>query len=138
MPDLIIVSGALANKYRNGGEACVRMSWVAGFQRLGFDVCFIEQIAPAACVDGDGQVTSFEHCVNRTYFRQTLRRFGLERHAALVYADGRGEPVCEGVAWSELLELASRATLLVNVSGHLTLEPLLARIRRKAYVDIDP
>src|SRR4029079_11339759 len=30
------------------------------------------------------------------------------------------------------------ADLLVNITGHLTLEPLFGRLRRKAYVDLDP
>ena len=30
------------------------------------------------------------------------------------------------------------AELLVNITGHLTLEPLLRRMRRKAYLDLDP
>jgi hypothetical protein len=43
-----------------------------------------------------------------------------------------------GLPWSDLLELAGAADLLVNLSGHLTLEPVLGRIRRKVYVDVDP
>jgi hypothetical protein len=34
--------------------------------------------------------------------------------------------------------LASDAELLINISGHLKWAPLLDRVRRKAYVDIDP
>jgi hypothetical protein len=45
---------------------------------------------------------------------------------------------CAGVSWPQLLELAESAELLVNLSGHLTLSPLLDRIRRKAYIDVDP
>jgi hypothetical protein len=37
-----------------------------------------------------------------------------------------------------LAEVAGEAALLVNISGHLDLESLLQRIRRKAYVDLDP
>jgi len=48
---VIVVSGALANKYRNGGGAWERLSWVTGLRRLGFDVYFIEQIAAESCVD---------------------------------------------------------------------------------------
>ena len=40
----IVVGGALANKARNGGEAWVRMSWVRGFQQLGLDVHFVEEL----------------------------------------------------------------------------------------------
>ena len=45
---------------------------------------------------------------------------------------------CAGIAWSRLLDVAESADLLVNLSGHLALAPLLERIGRKAYIDVDP
>ena len=39
----VVVSGALANKPCNGGEAWVRLSWLLGFRKLGFDVHFVEE-----------------------------------------------------------------------------------------------
>jgi hypothetical protein len=40
----VLVSGAIANKYLNGGEAWVRLSWALGLRKLGFRVYFVEQI----------------------------------------------------------------------------------------------
>ena len=37
-----------------------------------------------------------------------------------------------------MLDVADAADLLLNISGHLTLEPLMRRLRRKAYLDLDP
>ena len=51
---IIIVAGALANKPHNGGEAWVRLSWLLGLKKLGFQVYFIEQIAPECCHDAAG------------------------------------------------------------------------------------
>jgi hypothetical protein len=132
---LIIVSGAIANKVHNGGEAWVRLSWVRGLRQLGHRVHFLEQIAPTTCVDPDGNAAAFEECVPLAYFREVAERFGLAGEAALIYDQG-GQVY--GSTWPELLDLAASADLLVNISGHLTLEPLLRRIRRKVYVDIDP
>jgi hypothetical protein len=56
----IIVAGAIANKRGSGGEAWVRMSWVRGFQRLGFDVELVEEIASSACVDDAGAPVAAE------------------------------------------------------------------------------
>lgn len=132
---VVIVAGALANKYRNGGGAWERLSWVTGLRRLGCDVYFIEQIAPAGCVDAGGNVTDFERSVNLHWFQAATRWFGVADRSALAYAGGeRGA----GVPWPRLLEIAESAELLVNISGHLTLAPLLERIRRKAYIDVDP
>ena len=131
----IIVSGALANKPFNGGEAWVRLSWVLGFRRLGFDVCFVEQIASVDCRDAVGAVTTFDACVNREYFRLLTKQFGLSAPSCLIYQNGEQT---EGLTFKEMMARADDAALLVNISGHLAIDPLLGRIRRKAYIDIDP
>lgn len=117
----VAVAGAVANKPGNGGEAWVRMSWVRGLERLGLDVWFVEELSPeawgesaAACVDWFGVVRD---------------RFDLGERAVLVDAtDGR---MLEGGPFPD-------CELLVDISGHLRRPELLARCRRRAYVDIDP
>ncbi len=130
-----VVSGALANKPGNGGATWTRLSYVLGLRRLGFDTYFIEQISPDHCVNESGVVTSFEASFNRRYFRQAVDAFGLTEVATLLTSDGRQT---EGASFSELLEVAHEAQLLVNISGHLTMEPLRRRFRRQVYVDLDP
>jgi hypothetical protein len=46
---VVIVAGALANKYRNAGGAWERMSWVTGLRQLGCDVV---SSPPANCEAG--------------------------------------------------------------------------------------
>jgi hypothetical protein len=131
----VVVSGAIANKYRSGGEAWVRLSWVLGLRRLGCSVYFLEQIGRESCVDAQGAVTPFERCVNLAYFEEVVEEFGLADSAALVYEEGEQT---SGPSYEELLDIAESADLLVNISGHLSLEPLMRRIECKAYVDLDP
>jgi hypothetical protein len=131
--ETIVVSGAIANKCRNGGEAWVRLSWIRGFQQLGFRVVFVERIARESCVDDAGRPAAFEDSANLAYFRDVTRRFGLEGDSALVHEGGT-----HGLTMAELMDVAGEAALLVNISGHLDLAPLLGRMKRKAYVDIDP
>jgi hypothetical protein len=133
--DTLVVSGAIANKHLNGGEAWVRLSWILGLRRLGFDVWFVEQIDEATCVDAAGAPAPFAQSENRRYFEQVVERFRLGGRASLLYEGGRE---AAGVPLEELLPVAQEARLLVNVSGHLDLEPLMSRLRRKAYVDLDP
>lgn len=120
----IIVSGALANKMHNGGEAWVRLNWLLGFRELGFDVWFVEQIAHESSTDA-----------TRTYFEKVIGDFGFAGRASLITDNGEG--LC-GPTMQELCDVADTAELLVNISGHLRVEPLFRRFRRKAYVDIDP
>jgi hypothetical protein len=131
----ILVSGAIANKCYNGGAAWTRLSWVLGLQKLGLQVYFVEQISRESCVDGAGSVTSFEQCVNLAYFKQVTEQFGLAGSAALVYEKGAQT---HGLSYAELLDLAEGADVLVNITGHLTLEPLLRRPRCRVYIDLDP
>lgn len=121
----IVVAGAIANKPGNGGEAWVRLSWVRGLARLGHDVWLVEQLA---CED-------FAADPGRLYFDRVVESFGLVSRASLLDA-ASGQ--ASGASYEELLEVAERADLLVNVSGHLTLEPLFRRFRRRAFVDLDP
>jgi hypothetical protein len=131
----IIVGGALANKLHNGGEAWVRLSWVRGLQQLGFRVVFVEQIAHAACVDEAGTAVPFAQSANLSYFRQVTERFDLADSAVLIEEESSQ---IYGCSYGELVDLVTEAELLINVSGHLRLEPLMQRIRHKVFVDIDP
>jgi hypothetical protein len=122
----IVVSGALANKPHNGGEAWVRLSWIEGFRRLGHDVYFVEQVATGA---------PFEESLHLAWFRQVTSGFGLADRAALISDDGRS---IYGSTSRALESLAKEADLLVNISGNLSWRPMMSRLRRTAYVDIDP
>jgi hypothetical protein len=131
----LVVSGAIANKHLNGGEAWVRLSWILGLRRLGYDVWFVEQIGAGSCVDAAGEPAPFAQSENRRYFDEVMERFGLSGRAALLYEGGRE---WSGVPLADLLPVAEEAELLINISGHLDLEPLMSRLGRKAYVDLDP
>lgn len=130
----VVVSGALANKARSGGEAWVRMSWIRGLQRLGCEVTFVEQIAEDVCVDDQGRPATFEGSLNRRWFQAVVGSFGLEGASSLL---------CDSHAFAGLdktavEDLVAGADLLVNISGNLVDKKLRARARRSAYVDLDP
>jgi hypothetical protein len=130
-----IVSGALANKPFNGGEAWVRLSWALGLRRLGFDVYFVEELESAACVDDSGAPAAFEASANRAYFESVVRDFGFESRAGLL-CDGGREVV--GVDLDVLVEVAAQADVLFNLSGHLKVASLLSGPRARVYIDLDP
>ena len=131
----VVVSSVIANKYLNGGNAWAVLNWVLGLKKLGFRVYFLEQIGRECCVDAAGAVTVFENCVNLAYFKRIVEEFGLSGSAALIYENGEQ---IHGSTYAELLDLAEGAELLINITGHLALEPLMRRLRLKAYVDLDP
>ncbi|HEX5593771.1 MAG TPA: hypothetical protein VFX35_10535 [Solirubrobacterales bacterium] len=117
-----VVAGALANKPGSGGEAWVRLSWVLGLQRLGFDVCLVERLPE-------------EDFGSQRFFEAVVARFGL--HGQAVLLDGKGNALY-GQGERELVAMAAEADLLFNISGHLAEGPLLAAPKRRIYVDLDP
>jgi hypothetical protein len=131
----IIVSSSMVTKHRNGGEPWVRLSWVLGLRRLGFDAYFVEQIGPDRCVDAAGVPAALEDSDNLVQFRCITERFGLQGKTALIATD---ESAVYGMSRGEVLDLARDAALLVNITGHLTLPSLRDRIQKAAFVDEDP
>jgi hypothetical protein len=134
----VIVSGVIANKPRNGGAAWTRLSWALGFQRLGMDVLFVEQLAPEACVDDAGRRASFGESANLRHFADAVERFGLVGRSALLCVSGKSVADAYGMGYPVLRSAAEGADLLVNISGHLTLEPIKSRVRRRVFIDLDP
>jgi hypothetical protein len=130
-----IVSGALANKPRNGGEAWVRLSWALGLRRLGFDTYFVEQISGGDCLDEDGDPAEFTDSVNRSFFESVVSEFGLADRAGLLCEGGRE---AAGLGLEEIADAAASADVLINISGHLTIERVLVGPRTRVYVDLDP
>jgi hypothetical protein len=120
--ETIVVAGALAAKPGNGGEAWVRLSWVLGLRRLGFDAWLVEEADAGTAKAG------------RSFFEETVERHGLGSRAVLLEP---GEAVGP-LERDELEDLAADAAALVNISGNLREEDLLSRFRRRAYVDLDP
>jgi hypothetical protein len=131
----VLVSGAIANRHLNAGGAWVRLNWIAGLRRLGCDVYFVEQIQSDTCVDETGAPAPFEQSANRRFFTDVARTFAFDEVSSLVLDNG---PQTCGLSYQDVLGVADAADVLINISGHLTLEPILRRIRRKAYIDLDP
>lgn len=131
----VLVSGAVANKHRHGGSAWVRMSWAEGLRSLGFDVLFVEELDEADAVDHAGHPARLADSANAAAFGDVMQAFGFAGSSALISADGA---TVRGLAREELLDRASGAELLVNISGHLRRPELLALARRRVFVDLDP
>lgn len=120
---LAIVSGALANKAGNGGATWTRLSWVLGLRQLGFDVHFVEQLAPSCGSEVVG------------YFDEVMADFGMDQCSTLISSDGE---TVRGLSVSDLGQLAAESSLLVNISGHLMLPEVKDRVPMRVYIDLDP
>jgi hypothetical protein len=131
---IALVAGAIANKPRNGGEAWVRLSWILGLRRLGFDVYLVERLSAAACVDAAGRPCAPADSENRRHFEQVVAAFGLGERALLLGEDGER---LAGLEPMTIAAAAAAAEVVFNISGHLPPDSLPGA-RRRVYVDLDP
>ena len=119
----VIVAGAVANKAGNGGATWTRLSWALGLAELGFDVHFVEELAPGAPAEAE------------TWFAEVMGDVGLTGRATLLREDGT---TATGASMQDLIDLAEDTELLVNISGHLTRDEIVKRAATTVFVDLDP
>lgn len=118
-----VVAGALANKAGNAGAAWTRMSWLVGLREMGFDVHFVEELAPGLGEEAE------------RWFHAVTAAFGVSGRSTLLHSDGS---TAAGLNPEDLEDLAADTTLLVNISGHLQRPHLTGLIPTRVYVDLDP
>jgi hypothetical protein len=115
-----------------GGATWAAFQYVLGLLHLGWDVHFVEEMSTEELRPSGAR---FERSANARYFRNAVREFGLEDRSTLLLAGTRRTV---GRPYADLESLATRAHVLLNLSGRLTDEDLLGRVTRRAYLDLDP
>jgi hypothetical protein len=128
----VIVSGMIAGDPHQGGATWAVLQYVLGLADLGHDVYLVE---PVRAVSLRPSGTSLEDSTAAAYFRAVVREFGLEGRAALLVPDTRRTV---GLPYAELRRVASRAHVLLNVSGMLADDALVANVPTRVYLDLDP
>lgn len=123
MATTVVVSGALANKPGNGGEAWNVLSWVRGLRLLGVDAWLVEELAGPASIAAT------------SWFTDVTGGFGLGDRAVLLTGEG---PLGAIDSLDDVRDVLGAADLLLNISGTLRSSGLVALARRRAYVDLDP
>jgi hypothetical protein len=105
---------------------------VLGLRRLGCDVHLIEPVPPESL---QPRGSSLQDSVNCSYFRAVAKSFDLEDRASLLLA---GTRQTFGRSYEALLDVGRRADALINISGMLTDEALIAATPVRIYLDLDP
>lgn len=132
---VIAVAGSLAQRPGRGGHAWVFLQYLLGFQRLGYEVVFIDRLDEGMAFDHGGRPVPVEESAGLHYLRDVMHRAGLADCWSLLHDGGRR---AEGLARDALLVRLRRARTLVNVMGFLDDEELLAAPDRRVFLDIDP
>jgi hypothetical protein len=135
MKRAIVISGSLAQRNHCGGHTWVLLQFVLGFQRLGWDVLFLDRLEPGMCVGQGGEVCPFDRSLNLRYFLRIMEDFGLAGRFSLSFNCG-GQIV--GLSRQAVLERVGGSDLLLNIMGFLDDEEVLGRAPRRVFLDIDP
>jgi hypothetical protein len=128
----VFVSGMIAADPYQGGVTWMVLQYLLGLRTMGHDVYFVEPIAASALTPAG---TSLSDSANARYFRDVIAAFDFASRAALLQKDTH---TTVGLRYATLLDAAKSADVLLNISGMLTDEALLAAIPRRVYLDLDP
>ncbi|HMB91995.1 MAG TPA: hypothetical protein VKP65_14165, partial [Rhodothermales bacterium] len=135
MAKTIVIAGSLAQRPRQGGHTWVFLQYLLGFKRLGYNVLFLDWLAPEMCVDEAGQPCPFGASLNLRYFQNVMAQFGLEGAYSLDYNHGEAYV---GLSRQDVLERTKQSAFLFNVMGFLEDEEILATAPHTVFLDIDP
>lgn len=131
----IVIGAVISLPPVSAGCAWNRLQYVLGLRQLGHEVVFVEEVRPEWCVDDSASRCSYAQSANRRAFIDIMRRFDLLDHACQLYHGGESTT---GMSRAAMEEFADGADLLIDISGHITTDFVLAAVRRRAYLDQDP
>jgi hypothetical protein len=89
MAKRVLVTGAMAQHPLGGaGNAWCFLQYVLGFNRLGFETYYAEEIKAEACIDEEWKRTDFETSANVRFMRALIAAFDFSDRVSLLEADG--------------------------------------------------
>ncbi len=128
VPDSIVIGAALAHRPGYGGHAWALLQYALGFRRLGFDVTIVDRLEPGMVAEGHEQDALRS-------LRGVLRDFDLDRSYSVL---GPGGSTVDGLSRDDLLQRMRDARFLLNIMGFVNDPEVLAAVRRRVFLDIDP
>lgn len=127
----VIVSSRNSSRFPDfGGSSWVRLQYVLGLRKLGIDSYWVESLDR---VDPLVMRRSVKYLTDR--FHQRLEAFGLADRYCINYNAGEAY---YGMTAAQLEELADSADLVLNLNGWMPHESPLAKVPKRAYLDVDP
>ena len=132
----IMIAGAIGHHPIGGsGNAWAFLQYVLGFRALGIETYYVEHLEAKSSWDAQWNRVPFAASVNAQYFAAITKRFGLEGTTALLDEESESHV---GLSSADVRQLAPDIDLLVNLSGRFHQRDVLAAVRRRMYLDLDP
>ena len=119
-----------------GGMTWHHLHYLLGLRSLGYEVFFVEDSDEyESCYDPSTHVIGTDPTFGLRYAAWVLERFGFEDRWA--YYDWHQDD-WRGPRAGDMVEIASKADILINVSGVNPLRPWLEEIPVRVLIDTDP
>ena len=128
----IVVSGMIAAVPGQGGATWAVLQYLLGFAQLGHEVYFVEALDPANLQPA---AVPLAESANARYCGEVMQAHGLDRSWALVR---RSSDETAGLPYADLVRIAGGTSVLLDISGTLAGEEVVAGIPIRVYLDIDP
>jgi len=129
---VVVLAGMIASDPCQGGATWAVLQYLLGLRRLGCEVIFVEPIKAAALEPANAPLPRSR---NAAYFQQVVTQFGLDDKATLLLEGTRSTV---GLSYEQLRAALRRADVLLNISGMLEDDELLAAIPVRTFLDLDP
>src|SRR5579862_3632965 len=129
----IICSGYIV-RYPLGGMTLHHLQYLAGLERLGHEVIFLEGYGwPDSCYDPVADVMTSDPSCGLAYLSQTFERSGIQADWCYLAEDG----TAYGMSRERLLKACRDCDLYINLSN-VNWIPELEQCRRRVLIDTDP
>src|SRR5436190_19466796 len=76
----LTIVGTIAQHAGRGGHTWAFLQYLVGFQKLGWDVLFLDRIEPHMCMTETRQPASVQHSWNLQYVARGMHCFVLDGH----------------------------------------------------------
>ena len=130
-----IIVGSYLVQFPLGGYLSWVGQWLAGFQRLGHDVWFVEKsLGPSSCFDPSTGTASEDCAYGTTMVSDFLSRFGLQAKWCYVDASGR----YHGLRRDDIEATFRSADLFVDMGTHGAWSNEAKRAAFRIFIDGEP
>lgn len=117
------MGGAIAQKPACAGHAWQFLQYLLGFQRLGYEVLFLDRL----------RMPGPQEDIGLRWLERVMADEGLERSWTLDLGDRTA-----GVDRQSVMQFVADADVLINVMGFITDEEIMATAKRRIFLDTDP
>src|SRR5438093_10967949 len=107
----LAIAGSIAQRAGRGGHTWAYLQYLVGFQKLGWDVLFLDRIDPDGGIDEGGMPAPADRSWNARYLARVMHCFGFGGQYALLSKSAS----IAGMTRAQVLKRVAESAALINV-----------------------